>query len=163
MKKVITILVIVFLVVGVLLLVGVSICKKSNQNCNDLDDLSTIVGIDLNKYNIDEIKSEVIKDEDMSTEVLVKVIADNDEKIYQEFEESNQAPPGLIDALNELGVNAQSLSRFGVKHKELSVRKLIPFLETEYRPYEVWLLSEEQSNVIFIYTCVPDKIKVNID
>lgn len=162
MKKIIIILLCVLLAVSILL-VGFFAYRKSNQTCNNLDDLSAIVGIDLNKYQIDEIKSEVTKDEDGSTEILIKVKAGKDEKIFKEFNESNQAPPRVIDALKEFGVDTQSLSRFGVKHKELSVRKTMPFLETEYRPYEVWLLSYKQSDTVFIYTCVPEEIKVNID
>lgn len=163
-KLLISICFLLFLAVGIFSILYFSVFYKSNpSNNNKLNNLSTIIGIDFSEYNIDIIDSKtIIKDE--NTEVYLKVMVKNNVDIYNEFEETEQAPPGVINSLTELGVDVDLLYRFGVKHKELNGFYIFG---TEYKPYEVWFLSEEtlseneQTHIAFIYTCVPDRINIS--
>ena len=153
-----------FLAVGIFSILYFSIFHKSNPSSNNKpNNLNTIIGLDFSKYNIDIIDSKtIIKGE--STEVYLKVMIKNNVDIHNEFVETEQVPPGVINSLTEFGVDVDLLYRFGVKHKEL---KGIYIFGTEYKPYEVWFFSEEilseneQTHIAFIYTCVPDRINIS--
>ena len=153
-------------VVTVVILLFGTLCYRNqvNKKCYDLKSLSSIMGIDFEKYKIEEIKARSVGN---STEVIVKVTSQSDMELYQEFEKKDQGPSEIINRLKDLGVDGELISCFCVNYKEFTVPKLLPFLGTEYRPYEVWLFFVESSEnnqryTLFVYTQLPYEICINI-
>lgn len=163
MKKYI-IIIIIALISICLIVVSIHYHNNLESNCNNIEQLSDLLGIDFENHNIKNIDSKFDNvGSEQNTWISVCFIDDNDMDLYEHFTES-QLPTSIYTILEDNNIDKDDIARVGVNYKEYDVS--YPNFSKEYRPYPIWLIelknSESNLKTFFVVSTIPYKVKIDI-